>query len=123
MGLKLNILTAQSDLLEQAKRCNVGVSGMAEDKGVARSEATHASSLEQPRFVLVCALPSTLLDARFRLSPAPKQPSITMPIAPITGKLRKRFWLDLTVAMGLGVSFGYAFWRALFLSFCVVQRR
>ncbi|OJT11945.1 hypothetical protein TRAPUB_11513 [Trametes pubescens] len=31
-------------------------------------------------------------------------------IAPITGKLRKRFWLDLTTALGLGVSAGYAFW-------------
>ncbi|ETW79047.1 cytochrome c oxidase subunit COX9 [Heterobasidion irregulare TC 32-1] len=38
-----------------------------------------------------------------------------MPIAPITGKLRKRFWLDLTVAMGLGVSFGYAFWYGVHL--------
>ena len=35
---------------------------------------------------------------------------VTMPIAPITGKLRKRFWLDLTTALGLGVSAGYAFW-------------
>ena len=33
-----------------------------------------------------------------------------MSIAPITGKLRKRFWLDLTTALGLGVSAGYAFW-------------
>ena len=35
-------------------------------------------------------------------------------IAPITGKLRKRFWLDLTTALGLGVSAGYAFWSVLF---------
>ena len=33
-----------------------------------------------------------------------------MSIAPITGKFRKRFWLDLTTALGLGVSAGYAFW-------------
>lgn len=33
-----------------------------------------------------------------------------MPIAPITGKLRKRFWLDISTALGLGVSAGYAFW-------------
>jgi cytochrome c oxidase subunit 7 len=33
-----------------------------------------------------------------------------MPIAPIAGKLRKRFWLDLTCGLGLGVSAGYAFW-------------
>lgn len=33
-----------------------------------------------------------------------------MPIAPITGKLRKRFWLDFSVALGMGVSAGYAFW-------------
>ncbi|KAI0825795.1 cytochrome-c oxidase subunit VIIa [Irpex lacteus] len=33
-----------------------------------------------------------------------------MAIAPITGKLRKRFWLDLTCALGTGVAAGYAFW-------------
>ncbi|KAF9224017.1 hypothetical protein BS17DRAFT_780355 [Gyrodon lividus] len=33
-----------------------------------------------------------------------------MPIAPITGKLRKRLWLDLSVALGLGVTSAYAFW-------------
>ena len=36
-------------------------------------------------------------------------------IAPITGKLRKRFWLDITMALGLGTSAGYAFW-SVFLS-------
>lgn len=38
------------------------------------------------------------------------QPSFKMPIAPITGKLRKRLWLDLSVAFGLGISSAYAFW-------------
>ncbi|KAI0075304.1 hypothetical protein K474DRAFT_1664351 [Panus rudis PR-1116 ss-1] len=38
-----------------------------------------------------------------------------MPIAPITGKLRKRFWLDLTTALGLGVTAGYAFWYGIHL--------
>jgi hypothetical protein len=33
-----------------------------------------------------------------------------MPIAPITGKLRKRFWLDVTCALGLGITGGYAYW-------------
>ena len=33
-----------------------------------------------------------------------------MAIAPITGKLRKRFWVDLTTALGLGVGAGYAYW-------------
>ncbi|KAJ7116065.1 cytochrome-c oxidase subunit VIIa [Mycena epipterygia] len=33
-----------------------------------------------------------------------------MPIAPITGMLRKRFWLDITTGLGLGVSAGAAFW-------------
>ncbi|KAJ8595498.1 COX7A, subunit VIIa of cytochrome c oxidase, partial [Rhizopogon salebrosus TDB-379] len=33
-----------------------------------------------------------------------------MPIAPITGRLRKRLWLDLSVALGLGVTSAYAFW-------------
>ncbi|KAH9852652.1 hypothetical protein C2E23DRAFT_885412 [Lenzites betulinus] len=44
-----------------------------------------------------------------------------MPIAPITGKLRKRFWLDLTTALGLGVSAGYAFWYGVHLKH--VQRQ
>lgn len=34
----------------------------------------------------------------------------TMPIAPITGKLRKRLWLDLSLALGLGVGAGYVYW-------------
>ncbi|TFK39818.1 cytochrome-c oxidase subunit VIIa [Crucibulum laeve] len=33
-----------------------------------------------------------------------------MAIAPITGMLRKRFWVDLTCSLGLGTSLGYAFW-------------
>ena len=33
-----------------------------------------------------------------------------MAIAPITGKLRKRFWLDLTTGLGLGFGAGYAYW-------------
>ncbi|KAF8817379.1 hypothetical protein BYT27DRAFT_6809075 [Phlegmacium glaucopus] len=30
-----------------------------------------------------------------------------MPIAPITGKLRKHFWLDVGCAFGLGIGAGY----------------
>jgi len=33
-----------------------------------------------------------------------------MALAPITGKLRKRFWLDIGFALGLGVTAGYAYW-------------
>lgn len=40
-----------------------------------------------------------------------------MPIGPITGKLRKRFWLDLTTALGLGVTAGYAYWSVVFARF------
>ncbi|KAL2071311.1 hypothetical protein VTL71DRAFT_12546 [Oculimacula yallundae] len=36
--------------------------------------------------------------------------SYTMPIKPITGMLRRGLVLDLSVAFGLGTSFGYAFW-------------
>lgn len=36
--------------------------------------------------------------------------NLTMPIGPITGKLRKRFWVDVSCALGLGVSAGYAYW-------------
>lgn len=35
---------------------------------------------------------------------------VKMPIAPITGRLRKRLWLDLSVALGLGVASAYGFW-------------
>ena len=33
-----------------------------------------------------------------------------MAIAPITGKLRKRFWLDVSLALGTGIAAGYTFW-------------
>jgi len=33
-----------------------------------------------------------------------------MAIAPIVGKLRKRLWTDLSVALGLGVAGGYWYW-------------
>ncbi|KAH0836744.1 hypothetical protein J3R83DRAFT_8479, partial [Lanmaoa asiatica] len=33
-----------------------------------------------------------------------------MPIAPITGKLRKAFWRDVSLSLGLGIGAGYAFW-------------
>ncbi|EIM80391.1 cytochrome-c oxidase [Stereum hirsutum FP-91666 SS1] len=33
-----------------------------------------------------------------------------MPIAPITGKLRKRLWLDLSTSLGLGTACAYFFW-------------
>lgn len=33
-----------------------------------------------------------------------------MPIAPITGRLRKGLWRDISVALGLGLGAGYAFW-------------
>ena len=41
-----------------------------------------------------------------------KQSVITliMPIAPITGRLRKRLWLDLSMGLGLGISAAYAYW-------------
>ncbi|KIM65990.1 hypothetical protein SCLCIDRAFT_22210 [Scleroderma citrinum Foug A] len=44
-----------------------------------------------------------------------------MPIAPITGKLRKRLWLDLSVALGLGVAAAYGFWYGIHLK--AVQRQ
>ncbi|PMD23669.1 cytochrome-c oxidase, subunit VIIa [Hyaloscypha hepaticicola] len=33
-----------------------------------------------------------------------------MPVRPITGMLRRGLVLDLSVAGGLGMSFGYLFW-------------
>jgi len=44
-----------------------------------------------------------------------------MPIAPITGKLRKRLWLDLSCAMGFGISSAYAYWYGIHLK--SVQRQ
>jgi len=35
-------------------------------------------------------------------------------IRPITGKLRKRLVLDLSVGLGLGTAGGYAFWYVFF---------
>lgn len=39
---------------------------------------------------------------------------LTMPIVPITGKLRKRLWLDLSCGLGLGIAGAYAYWSVLF---------
>jgi hypothetical protein len=39
-----------------------------------------------------------------------------MPIAPITGKLRKRLWLDLSCGLGFGISAAYAYWFVIFYS-------
>ncbi|KAF8915985.1 hypothetical protein CPB85DRAFT_1290977 [Mucidula mucida] len=33
-----------------------------------------------------------------------------MAIAPIVGKLRKRFFVDLSCAVGLGLAGGYSYW-------------
>ncbi|KAN0088392.1 cytochrome-c oxidase [Tylopilus felleus] len=44
-----------------------------------------------------------------------------MPIAPITGRLRKGLWRDISVALGLGLGAGYAFWYGYHLK--AVQRR
>ena len=38
-----------------------------------------------------------------------------MAIQPITGRLRKRLWLDLSVALGLGVAAGYTYWSVSLL--------
>ena len=36
-----------------------------------------------------------------------------MPVAPITGRLRRRIWTDLGTALGLGTSSAYAYWYVL----------
>ncbi|KAH8108331.1 cytochrome-c oxidase subunit VIIa [Phellopilus nigrolimitatus] len=38
-----------------------------------------------------------------------------MPVAPITGTLRKRFFTDLSLALGLGFASGYAYWYGFHL--------
>ncbi|KAF9006121.1 cytochrome-c oxidase subunit VIIa [Cyathus striatus] len=35
--------------------------------------------------------------------------------------LRKRFWVDLSCALGLGTSFGYAFWYGVHLKHLAKQ--
>ncbi|PWN31969.1 cytochrome-c oxidase, subunit VIIa [Meira miltonrushii] len=42
-------------------------------------------------------------------------------IAPITGRLRKRLILDISVALGGGTAAGYAYWYMVHLP--TVQRR
>lgn len=69
----------------------------------AGSHSPCVMSLVQSRVLL-------LLHSRFRLFPRISPLNYNMPIAPITGKLRKRLWLDLSVAIGLGVSSAYAYW-------------
>ena len=66
-----------------------------------------------PLWRLARRFSSRLCPRRRRCRP-PRHQNTTMSIAPITGKLRKRFWLDLTTALGLGVSAGYAFWFVTF---------
>ncbi|KAI0255910.1 COX7A, subunit VIIa of cytochrome c oxidase [Lactifluus subvellereus] len=44
-----------------------------------------------------------------------------MPIAPITGKLRKRLWLDLSCGLGFGIASAYAYWYGNHLK--TVQRQ
>ena len=39
--------------------------------------------------------------------------TLTMPIAPISGTLRKQFFVHLSLALGLGTAGGYAFWYVL----------
>lgn len=48
--------------------------------------------------------------------------NVAMPIAPITGKLRKRLWMDLSVAMGLGIASAYAFWFVSLSFFTVTHK-
>ena len=36
-----------------------------------------------------------------------------MPIAAITGKLRRKIWTDLGTSLGLGISSAYAYWSVL----------
>lgn len=39
-----------------------------------------------------------------------------MAIAPITGMLRKRFWVDMSCALGLGTAIGYYYWYVYYCS-------
>ena len=57
--------------------------------------------------------PDFALDFVLVVAPSTPRTSPAM-IRPITGKLRKRFWLDLTTSLGLGTSAGYAFWSVPF---------
>lgn len=41
-----------------------------------------------------------------------------MPLAPITGRLRKRLLLDLSCAFGLGISSAYAYWSVHDIAAC-----
>lgn len=46
---------------------------------------------------------------------------ITMPVAPVVGKLRKRLITDLTASIGIGLAGAYTFWYTVHLP--MVKRR
>jgi hypothetical protein len=57
-----------------------------------------------------CHLAPRLSDFLHNQNHPQKTLETTMAIAPITGMLRKRFWVDMSCALGLGTAFGYAYW-------------
>lgn len=100
---------------ESVLKVEVGeTSGEAQTRPLARAppcalESLLASNLtakQRNQSVLRRASSATYLSYQ----PPSSSTLFTMPIAPITGKLRKGLWVNLSVALGLGVTFGYAFW-------------
>ncbi|RUP47544.1 hypothetical protein BC936DRAFT_145624 [Jimgerdemannia flammicorona] len=53
---------------------------------------------------------------------APNPPiNTTMPIAPITGRLRKRFFTDITIALTIGFAGGFSWWH--FYHLPIIRKR
>lgn len=92
--------------------------------GSAREQATVARRLDRMRSVIwskplffpaylvprPTSPPTSVPTLPYQSTTITTAAVLSMPIAPITGKLRKRFWLDLSSGLGLGVSAAYAFW-------------
>ncbi|KAG9246881.1 hypothetical protein BJ878DRAFT_495149 [Calycina marina] len=61
--------------------------------------------------ILVNQRPSSFLQTTIQIKrPRKAFIHLKMPIKPITGMLRRTLVLDLSIALGLGTTFGYAFW-------------
>lgn len=68
-------------------------------------------------FGLASLLPAFSLQPSLLSSTNIHKAAKAMPIAPITGKLRKRLWLDLSTSLGLGTACAYFFWSVFYSSF------
>ena len=83
----------------------------------ARTHTTHTQQalLRQTRPNKISSISAAFLFhfSSFHNTPSPLSSSYTMPVAPITGTLRKQFFVTLTTSFGLATASGYAYWYVL----------